>query len=395
MTVTEAPTDSGVVPSLLQRLRSMDRDGNRWYVYPGTGENFISVTAVLGATEGKPWLVPWAGKMAAARCVDNLPMIAQMLADKGRDETLRYLAEVAERDRDLKADTGTYVHDVVEALTLWAASPEGTGRDIVLPDLPDHLVGAEYEEDTPVEDVTEWMVDGFLNWVSDWNPQFEAAEMPVFLVGLRAAGTLDLIVILVGYAIDHERSMFVECPGNVLVVCLDIKTGKHQSPTWREQVAGYRRADECVPDETSGLMPMPATDCAAVLHLRPEYARGYKLMLVSGADDAAAWETFQHALITFRDRNAAKAKPGKVVRPIGPDGKIPAPLLEDLEGEGLGRTISPLRKAGFVSLADVAAMNAAQIGAVKGVGKATIANTRKILAEYGLCFAGETAAEVA
>lgn len=384
MTVTaEAPE------SLLQQLRSLDRDGNRWYTYPPTGEQFISVTAVLGATEGKPWLVPWAAKRSAARCLDNLALITRMLADKGRDETMDWLAADAEQDRDLKADTGTYVHDVVEALTIWAASPPGTGADILLPDLPGHLVGAEYDE-MAVEDVTEWMVDGFLNFVSDWQPQFEAAEMPVFLLGLRAAGTLDLIIILTGYAIDYERSIFVACPGSRQVVCLDVKTGKHQSPTWREQVAGYRRADECVPDHTSGLMPMPRTDCAAVLHLRPEYTRGYKLMLVSGADDASAWDTFQHALITFRDRSAAKAKPGRVVRPVGPDGRIPAPMLEDLEGEGIGRLLSPLRKAGFASLDDLAAFTAAEVLRINGIGKATIANARKLLAEYELAFAGES-----
>jgi hypothetical protein len=388
VTITEAPG------ALRESLRSKDRDGNRWYEYPPTGEQFISVTAVLGATEGKPWLVPWSAKRAAARCVDQLPLIAEMLADKGRDETLAYLAKDAEQDRDLKADTGTYVHDVVEALILWAASPEGTGRDIILPDLPDHLIGADYDGQ-PVEDVTEWMVNGFLNFVSDWKPRFEAAEMPVFHIALRAAGTLDLIVTIFGYAIDFERNILVPCPGAVLVICLDVKTGKHQSVTWREQVAVYRRAEECIPDPTSGMHPMPHTDCSAVLHLRPEYAKGYRVMLVSGADDEAAWGTFQHALITFHDRTAAKAKPGKVVYPIGPDGKIPAPLLADLDGEGYGRMLSPLMKAGIESLGQLAEMTAAECTALKGVGPKTVDNARGLLAEYGLCLAGEQLTAVA
>jgi hypothetical protein len=380
--------------SLLERLRSKDRHGNRWYEYPPTGEQFISVTAVHRATEGKPWLIDWAAAKSAARCLDNLAGMAAMLAAKGRDATLEYLAEEAGRDRALKADTGTYVHDIVEALTLWAASPAGAGAEMALPLLPDHLAGADYD-DQPVEDVAEWMIDGFLQFVSDWSPEFEAAEMPVFSIRLRYAGTLDLIVRLTGYAIDHERSILVPCPGSVLVVCLDVKTGKHQSPTWREQVAAYRRAGECVPDHTSGMHPMPATDCAAVLHLRPEHARGYRLMLVSGADDAAAWETFQHALITFGDRAAAKAKPGRVVYPLGPDGTIPAPLLADLDGEGYGRMLSPLMEAGVVRLDDLASFTASQMREFRGIGPKTVVNARALLAEYGLCFAGESLAEVA
>ena len=381
MSTTEAPPDSSPAS-----LRSKDRDGNRYYEYPPTGEQFISVTAVLGATEGKPWLIPWAGKRAAARCVDNLPLIAKMLEDEGRDATLKYLADDAERDRELKADAGTYVHDVVESLILWAASPAGTGSDIALPLLPEHLADAEYD-DQPIEDVTDWMITGFLNFVTDWAPDFEAAEMAVFSPQLRTAGTLDIICRLTGYAIDHERSVFVPCPGNVLVVCLDVKTGKHKSVTWREQIAAYRRMTECLLP-MGEIAPMPATDCAAVLHLRPEFERGYRVCLVSGDDDERAWQTFQNALITFLDRSAAKAKPGKVVYPVGPDGKIPAPLLADLDGEGWGRTLSPLMKAGIRGLDELAALGMFGCRALPGIGPKRVTEISRLLAEHGLEFAG-------
>ena len=380
-------TDEAAPESQVASLRSKDRDGNRWYEYPPTGEKFISVTAVLGATEGKPWLVPWAAKRSAMRCLDDLGGIAAMLERDGREATLKYLAGQAEKDRELKADAGTYVHDVVESLVLWAASPDGTGADIVLPVLPGHLHGAEYDEQ-PIEDVVEWMVDGFLSFVKDWQPVFVAAEMAVFLTGLRAAGTLDLIVTVTGYAIDHARSVFVPAPGSVLTLCLDVKTGKHESVTWREQVAAYRRADECLLP-MGQVAPMPATDCAAVLRLRPDYEDGYKVMLVSGDDDEAAWRTFNCALATFSDRSAAKAKPGKVVYPLGPDGKIPPPRLADLDGEGWGRTLSPLMKAGVRDLGQLAAMTAEQCTELPGVGPKTRAAIRVLLGEHGLWLAGE------
>ena len=43
------------------------------------------------------------------------------------------------------------------------------------------------------------------------------------------------------------------------------------------------------------LVPMPATNCGAVLHLRPDYPDGYLLMLVSAKDDEPAWARFQKA----------------------------------------------------------------------------------------------------
>ena len=75
--------------------------------------------------------------------------------------------------------------------------PEGRGRDIPLPVLTEELTGADYDGQ-PLADVTDHMVTGFLNWVTDWNPKFEAAEMTVFHPGLRVAGTLDAIGIFNG-----------------------------------------------------------------------------------------------------------------------------------------------------------------------------------------------------
>ena len=76
------------------------------------------------------------------------------------------MKEAAKEARELKADAGSYVHDVVEALILWGAGR--SGAEIVLPVLPEHLAGAYYEEDRPVEKVTDWMIEGFLNFVADY-----------------------------------------------------------------------------------------------------------------------------------------------------------------------------------------------------------------------------------
>ena len=172
-------------------------DGHRTYPFPPTGEAFTSITTILSESEGKQaYLVPWSARLAAEKAVDNLDTVAGILAEHGPEEgraaAVAYLKDTAKQARELKADVGTHVHDVVEALILWADSPDRTGTDIAIPVLPEHLEGAEYD-DEPVEDVVGWMVEGFLNFIGDWKPVFRASEMTVFNPALKVAGTLDII----------------------------------------------------------------------------------------------------------------------------------------------------------------------------------------------------------
>ena len=370
-----------------------NEDGSRSYTYPPTGEQFPSVTTILGATEGKPWLVPWSARLAAEYAVDNLDLIGAVaggraftLAAKegGRQAAVDLAKKQAAQVRDRKRDTGGYVHDVVEALILWQASPEGAGSDLVLPVLPEHLNGADYD-DEPVEDVADWMLTGFLNFVSDFRPVFLAAEMTVFNADLRVAGTLDMIVDLPGLAVGRA-GRFV--PGASVRPCIDVKTGKHLDVTVPEQIGSYRRMRQALLP-LGELVPMPRTDCGAVLHLRPEYPRGYRLMLVSGADDAAAWNRFRRAVELFEGRSAAKGKPGKVCYPLRADGTVRQPLIADLDGDGYGRALAPLAKAGITDLEQLAAMDAGDCLKVKGVGGKVLDIIRTMLADHGLHLKGE------
>lgn len=365
--------------------------GNRWYIWPPTGEQLISVTTVLSETEGKPYLVAWSARLAAEYAVDNLAALAALAEAEGRKAAVDLAKQQAERIRDIKRDAGSYVHDVVEKLILWAASPDGTGTDIALPLLPEHLEGADYDDD-PIEDVIDWMIEGFLNFVADFKPVFQAAEMAVYNQPLGIAGTLDMIATLPGLAVG-PAGRFVAAPGRSVTPCIDVKTGKHLSVTWREQVAAYRRMRRCLLPQGE-LAPMPVTDCATVLHLRPEHERGYRLMLISGPDDEAAWQTFLWALYTHGARGKAKAKPGKVVYPLRADGTIQLPRLADLDGEGYGRTLSPLIKAGIADLEQLAAMKPGDLLAMKGVGAKTVTGARALLADHGLCLRGEELAGV-
>lgn len=379
--------------------------GERWYEYPPTGELLDSVTTVISATNSKPWIAGWHGRTSAAWCVDNMEEITRVRArarqtafeqgatteeaDKiARKAAIDLGAEAAERLRSIKRDAGTYVHDLQEALIYWAASPGRSGADIDFPSLPDHLRNVLYDGE-PLAEVVDFMITGFTNWVSHFSPVFEATEMQVYNQPLGIAGTLDDIFVLTGYGIHPDGDRLIPCPGNRLYVCGDTKTGREPEGTWKEQLAAYRRMTECRPSRLDGLMPMPATDCAAVLHLRPEYPDGYLLMLVSAGEDEAAWARFLSMTKGFRDRQSVKNKPGRAVRPLRPDGTMPGPRLCDLAGEGYGRALAPLRKAlgAATELEELASFTAAEVLAVKGVGPKLIETIRIMLADHGLTLA--------
>jgi hypothetical protein len=363
-----------------------EEDGSRSYVYPPTGESFPSVTTVLSATEGKPWLQGWAARLAAEYAVDHYATIGGIASMEGRDAAIAHAAREAARLRDLKRDTGGYVHDVMERLILWQASEDGHGDEVDLPPVPEHLAGQDYDG-TPVEKVAAGMITGFLNFVADYGPEFIAAEMTVYNPSLRVAGTLDIVALLPGLAIGRAGRFI---PGGGVTLCIDGKTGKHLDVTMPEQVGAYRRMT-VARMRLGELYAMPATEAGAVLHLRPEYPRGYRLMLISGRDDALAWNRFRRALELHDGRKAAKKKPGKVCYPLRADGTVQQPRLADLDGEGYGRAPGVLAKAGVEDLEQLAAMTAGQLLKVKGVGGKTVGTARAMLADHGLHLAGEQA----
>lgn len=355
------------------------------YPYPPTGEPFTSVTTFLGATYAKPWIPPWASGITAAHDVDNLETLARIKAIQGRDAAVKFAKGESERIRDLKRDVGGYVHDVVRALVMWQKSAE-LGAKLALPELPEHLAGQYYDNDR-VEDVAEWMIDGFLAWVSDFKPRFLASEMIVFHPGLRVAGALDAITFLPGLGIGRA-GRFVPGPG--VSVCDDIKTGKHLDITWPEQIGTYRRCPECLVG-LGELYPTPPSEAGAVLHLRPEHPRCYRYMLISGEDDAKAWNRARRALELYEGRKAAKAKPGKVCYPLREDGTIQQPRITDLDGEGYGRAIGSFAKAGLgdIDLEQLAAMTAGQLLKAKHIGGKTVEAARDMLRDHGLHLKGE------
>lgn len=376
--------------------RPVQEDDDRWYPYPPTREPLVSVTTAIGSTDYKPWIAPWHGRTTAAYCVDNLDLVAATRQVLGRQAAVDLGKDEATRLRDVKKRAGKHVHDVLEALILWAASRDGEGAAIDTPPLPDDLAGALYdlgdgEEPPLLADVVDWMVDGFINFVAAFNPEFAATEMTVYHQPHGWGGTLDMIIVLRGYKISYGtgpdgKDEIVACPGATLVICVDAKTGKAMEGTWQEQLAAYRRARECDPTRMGELRPMPPTDCGAVLHLRPEYPDGFLLVLVSSDADEAAYARFRDAARVYLGRQKVKARPGPSIRPLRADGTMPPQRLCDVAGMGYGHALAPLRKAlgADAELTVVAEFTADELLAVKGIGDKLIEVIKRMLADHRL-----------
>jgi len=333
----------------------VDTGDNRWYVDPDNPDlRYESVTHIIGASNPKPWLVAWGAKLAAEFAVEKHDRLGGVIADFGVPAAIDLVKGEAKRRRELKAEIGSYQHDVIECLVL----------DRPLPSIPDHLYGVEVDGEVVDLDV---ISDGFLNFVADHSPVFHLAEATVANTFEGYAGTLDLVLDLPGESEGGRRWL------------IDAKTGVVLEPTMRAQLAAYRYADEVWLDQLGNKAPMVPVDRCGVLHIRKEYERGYKLISVRAGQDEFSW--FQAMTRAYHmGVDMGHKLEGRVHYPPLPDGSQPPPLLEDTEL----RCRSALVKAGIRDLAALAALTPAGWRQVKGVGPKAVDEIAALLIEHGL-----------
>lgn len=377
--------------------RHHDDIDDRYYLYPPTGELFPSYSTISDATWYKPWIAPWMTRKTAECCINDIALIAGLVGEGKHDEAREHIAAASEREWTIKANAGTFVHDVQGTLILRGSRPPEQRDSIPIPDLPERLAGVLYDEE-PIEQVTTAMINGFHQFCKIWNPEFLASEMPVYHPELKCAGTLDMIVIIPDAKIIRSKAtgkyILVHCKSSSVRLCIDTKTGREPGSLIWEQLAFYRRCKVC--DIGLGnLRPMLKTDAGAVLHLRPEFANGFQLILVAKEDDITGWNNFQDALRIFHSRKNYPRRVGTVLRFPPRDGSDPVPWLEDLLHDGYGRAPNALRKAGIRDLAQLRELTAADCLNLHGIGKKTLPVIRQMLANHGLHFADETPGKAA
>lgn len=367
--------------------RDDDAKKGRRYIRPSDNLVLDSVTHVLERTGDQGFIKNWYSKLAGQVLVHHFQEISDIkasdLSDKGRETFEKahrgrgptdeeavglarqeFMAEKIKLLSEIKADIGSHQHHVLEALLL----------DQPIPDVPEHLVDVEVDDDRVDHDA---ISDGLLQFFADFPDAIVLmAEATVANPAAGTAGTLDLVV-------EFPRGITIEGV-TYLRLLIDLKAGKWLKADMRAQLAAYRFSTEIWIDNFGNVVPMLDVDGAAVLHLRRDYDDGYKLIIVDAETEQHQW--FLDRVGLYRKTKAQPKKLGVIAYPPLPDGSQPLPLIEDLDGEGFSRCRAPLRKAGLRRLEDIACFSESEIRAVRGIGEKTIEACRATLTEYGLNF---------
>jgi hypothetical protein len=227
-------------------------DTPKGHYYTHDGRRAVGVTTALNALP-KPAIPYWYGRTVAEHVVDNLRTVSTMLAEGGRQPTIKYLAGLPEQKRDTAAERGTEVHELVV--------PLAEGKPVEVP------AGIEP------------YVRGALMYLDDWQPTTVLAEAVVASNTHLYCGTLDSIQ-------DVPRL------GRVLV---DWKTSNGIYGDHVLQVAAYRYADVFL-DADGREHPMIPVEDTYILHIKPD---DYELVpVVAGPEQ---FERFVEVLTVYRN----------------------------------------------------------------------------------------------
>lgn len=230
-------------PRLTVSVRGKGRHYDRTKVVPhpdGDDLLYPSVTNILGCID-KPAIAWWQTKGALAAAWEDRQAFTAM---SDVDAAVNAYKSAAFKSRDKKADVGTDVHAVAEALA----------GDRPIP---------SYTADAKP------YIESFLEWVGDFDVDFLALERTVFSDEHRYAGTYDLLAT-------------INNGGRVILG--DLKTGKGVYPETSLQLAALRWAEvSAVPDGTGWRAESHVTvDDAYAIHLRPD---GYRMLPVAAGPD--------------------------------------------------------------------------------------------------------------
>jgi PD-(D/E)XK nuclease superfamily len=251
-----------------------------------------SVTTIIGALD-KPALLYWAAAETAISAIDSLKTWQAMLADQGRDETVKWLRDARFRRPKFQlsaADLGTVTHDVCETYALTGQRPD---RDHI-----DGLViakgGIHVNVDAETA-VVQALLAQFDRWLDRFQPAYEATEVTVYSPTYGYAGTLDAILTIDGvkFITDYKTSR-EPYDGQ----------GKPKTPYGEQvglQLAAYRNAEFAAPFRQTGAAgfrprrfekwrrryyllhpteralaePMPAVDTGLVIQITPESCEAF------------------------------------------------------------------------------------------------------------------------
>lgn len=202
---------------------------HRVYRHPRTREEVPSVTTVIGMVS-KPFLVPWAAKMAAEHAAANWYRLSKLSPEERITEIKNAHKQYAEK----RADIGDAVHDLIDC---WSK-------------------GTSYHE-WPVE--IDPYINQFISFMTEHRPEFLENEVTLWSRKHNYAGTADWIA-----KIDGR------------VILGDNKTGRRVYNEVGLQLSALANADFIIREDGTE-EPLPEIEGLAALHIRP---RSWKLVPV-------------------------------------------------------------------------------------------------------------------
>lgn len=251
---------------------------------------FYSVTSIIGGSVPTGDGLVWSARKETARLA-----IARRssLTEAPEDEVVDALARAQDRQWKIKRDTGSAVHDALEAWVLDGRRPAPEaihGTDLVDPDVRDR------------------MLDQFDRWAAEALPDYEAAELTVYNPARGYAGTADAIAVIGGvrFLIDYKTTAEAwDSQGRPRTPYPDSNALQLSAYQHAEFAALFRARRVEAPfspryyalnnTEVGQSVPMPEVDMGLIVLITPESCAAYPVAL-----DDRPWHAFLHCIETYR-----------------------------------------------------------------------------------------------
>jgi hypothetical protein len=245
------PTPDRVAPPLPKRsFKYVDKT----HAYYLDGKRIKGVTTLLGAGIPKPALPYWSAKMVAEYVINN-PEGVQQLRLMGEGPAIAALKQIPWQKRDEAAVRGTDVHALAERII--------HGEDV---EVPDHLLGH---------------VQGYVQWLEEFDVQPVLTEQPVASRKWRYGGKFDAIVTIGAGRWKGRQPL------------LDWKTSSGVYGETALQTAAYAKAEFYSP-EVGVEIDMPDIDCTGVVHIT-EGGTSFHPLAHDAEQVAEHFKVFTHA----------------------------------------------------------------------------------------------------
>jgi hypothetical protein len=211
-------------PSLAKQRNSNSPRTYAWPPLPPHEFEVLSVTGAIGNGYPKPFLIPWAAKVAAECAVDDHKIIAAMLEKGNERAAIDHIKNARNRTMSEKADRGTIVHAAIEAYI--AKKP-----------IDDAALAAKLTDARVPRSMwksTRGMIEGVIKFLNDEKPTILFSEKTIFSRTHGYAGTADL-----GAMCGIEKKP----GGKKYPVIIDVKSGKAVYDDTAMQLVAYARGD--------------------------------------------------------------------------------------------------------------------------------------------------------